>query len=680
MSNGAEKLIKGINVCNPVDVEKEYLLHAVEYARKHGFNHIQINGPIHDAVKGNIDGMTPWRKYRQFNDEKNTDYVETSLDAVNAACEKASACGIKMYVWHHELELPAAFKTAFPEILNSYGDIEITHPLVCDFLENKIADFFFSYPKMDGIILTLHETRVPLLKLKDQKLSDAERVKYITRILFEACERLGKELIVRPFASIEKDYEIMTKAYEEISENLLIMDKWTQFDWSLTAPSNMFFNKIKKNPLLIEADIYGEFFGMGYFPLMLKNHLRDKFAYCRRFSPVGYVSRIDRAGKHCFGDVNEVNIAVTNAYLNGEDADAAIDDFFGSRYPEAASEMKALMEKTEDIVIKTIYIGGFYFNSQSFFPSLNHCKNHYYFEIMRSSCDIDSNEWFVPRNYKRGSLEALIKEKESAVISAEKLYNDFERLRGRLNSEDYEKLRCKFFNLKSAAQIWAILLRVLMAYVKYFETRSEKYINIFEEELDKLADKKNEGIKLLGDKYFCLKNAEPAAQNLAHDYVGDFAEEIKQSFFREKEETEKIESEGGLLDYVICAGATEGHRLQKEVNFSDTLITENGLCRLAGSSRGAQWCTVNAHGWFSYFIRIKPNDKNIIKVTAGSLGAETEIGVSVGNERYTVCEKTNDIKEFVFEYAEKEGKDTARIRFDKISGSTPCVYTIKVYG
>lgn len=678
MNNKAEKLIKGINVCNPVDVEREYLLYTVEYAHDHGFNHIQINGPIHDAVKGNIDGMTPWRKYRKFNNEKNMDYVEASLNAVNAACKKACAYGIKMYMWHHELELPAEYKTAYPEILNSYGDIEITHPLVRDFLENKIADFFFSYPEMDGIILTLHETRIPLLKLKDQKLGEVERVKYITQILFEACENLGKELIVRPFASIEEDYEIMTKAYEEISENLLIMDKWTQFDWSLTAPSNKFFNKIKKNPLLIEADIYGEFFGMGYFPLMLKNHLREKFAYCEGFSPVGYVSRIDRAGKHCFGDVNEVNIVITNAYLNGEDVNKAIDAFFRSRYPEAAAEMRALMEETEDIVIKTIYLGGFYFNSQSFFPGLNHCKNHYYFEIMRSSCDIDSNEWFVPKGYKRGSLEALIKEKESAVIRAEKLFEGFEQLRGRLNPEDYEKIRCKFVNLKSAAQIWAILLRVLMAYVKYFETRDEKYINIFEEELGKLVDKNNEAIKLLGDKYFCLRNAETAAQDIAHDYVGEFAEEIKQSFFQEKEETEKIEKEDGLLDYVICAGAAEGHRLQKEVNFSDTLINENGLCRLAGSSKGAQWCAVNAHGWFSYLIKVKPNGKNIIKVTAGSLGGKTEIGVSVDNERYTVRERTNDIKEFVFEYTEKEGKDTARIRFDKISGNTPCVYTIKV--
>ena len=241
--------IRGINVCNPVDVCKEYLLYTVEYACKTGLNHIQINGPIHDSVKGNIDGMTRLVKYADFNSGKNEAYTEKVSDAVNAACEKAEEYGIKIYVWHHELELPQNFKKRFPQILNSYGDIELTHPLVRDFLENKIRDFFAQYPKVSGIVLTLHETSVPILKLKEQKLGVKERVEYVTRIIFEVCEKLGKELIVRPFASIEKDYEIMAAAYSRISENLIIMDKWTQFDWSLTAPDNPFFSKITKTLL-----------------------------------------------------------------------------------------------------------------------------------------------------------------------------------------------------------------------------------------------------------------------------------------------------------------------------------------------------------------------------------------------------------------------------------------------
>ena len=179
-----KEMIKGLSICHPTDMDKSYLLNAVEYAEKMGFDHIQICGPIHDGVKGNIDGMTAYRKYSQFDCTKDAAYITLCMDAVNAACERASRVGIKMYQWHHELDLPDGFQQAFPEVLNSFGDVEVTHPKIKDFLENKIWDFFAAYPLMDGIVLTLHETKVPLLKLKDQKLGKVERVKYVTQILF----------------------------------------------------------------------------------------------------------------------------------------------------------------------------------------------------------------------------------------------------------------------------------------------------------------------------------------------------------------------------------------------------------------------------------------------------------------------------------------------------------------
>ena len=131
----------GISVLNPVSIEKEYLDFTVDYAIKNKYNHFQFIGPIHENVKGNIDGMTFYKKYAQFNNEKDANYVNYNLDCVNVALEKLHNAGIKSYMWHHELELPVAFQDAFPEILNSDGDIEVSHPLVKDFLENKIKDF-----------------------------------------------------------------------------------------------------------------------------------------------------------------------------------------------------------------------------------------------------------------------------------------------------------------------------------------------------------------------------------------------------------------------------------------------------------------------------------------------------------------------------------------------------------
>lgn len=666
--------IKGISVCNPVDVEKDYLLFTVDYAGKMGFDHMQVIGPIHNGVRGNIDGMTPYRKYSQFNSTKDLEYVAQSMDAVNAACKKASEYGIRTYQWHHELDLPTGFKEEYPEIVNSFGDIEVTHPVVKDFLENKIIDFFYTYPDMDGIILTLHETKVPLLKLKEQKLGKVERVKYVTGILYDTCKALGKELIVRPFASIEEDYAMMAKAYAEISTDLLIMDKWTQFDWSLTLPHNAFYSKIKNNPLFVEADIFGEFFGKGRLPLMLKEHIAEKFDYCEGYSPAGYVARIDRNGEIPFGDVNEVNINILHACLNQENAEKSIDAFFYEKYPDAAMEVKAIMDPTEEILRKTIYVNGYYFTELSRFPTLNHCKNHFYFEMMREKCEIASNEWFIPKNWDRGPLKELLTEKENAVAGAAVLYERLIQLKDRIEVKEYEKLLVKFANLKLVTQIWRMLVLVFMDYVKYFETREEAYEEALEKDIDILLELKRQGVELLGNRFYCMQGDD----GLIFDYIGAFAKELRESFALEKEAFQKLCNETDNIDFIVCGGAMEGHKLQKEVNFSDTLVRNGALCRIPGNRKGMEWSSINAHGWFSYELYIDPQKENLIQISMGSVDEKLEVKLTIGKKEVVIREQVNGKKEIAVPYTSEDGSDTVRIRFDKISGHTPCVYTIMV--
>ncbi len=674
----ARKMMKGISTLNPVDVEKEYFLFTVDYAIKHGFDHYQLIGPIHDGVKGNIDGMTFSKKYARFNDEKDAEYVNYCLDAVNEGLEKLAAAGVKTYMWHHELELPFGFNAAFPEALNDYGDIEVTHPVVKDYLENKIVDFFESYPKMDGIILTLHETKVPLLKLKNQKLTPTERVKYVTEILFKTCERLGKELIVRPFASIEEDYEMMTKAYEEISTNLIIMDKWTQFDWSLCLPDNRFYAKIKNNPLFVEADIFGEFFGKGRLPLMLRSHIVNKFAYCEKFSPVGYVARIDRAGRDPFGEVNEVNLVIMHAVLSGKNVDAKIDEFFAEKYGKAGKAVREIMENTEDILKKIIYLNGYYYSQLSLFPRLNHCKNHFYFEMMRDDYRIASNEWFIPIGWQRGELSAVMEEKASAAREAEAAINKLKTLEAEIEPEAYKSLYTKFKNLELVSKIWKKLTDVFYDYAKYFEYGCEKYKTAFYNDLQALTLLNVRGLNELGDDFYCVSGDSLVGAG-RFELIPMFLGEIKESFWLESKAKTELDKEE-LYDYVLCGGASEGHGLMKEVNFSDTLVHGGALCRIPGHMRregNSIKSMINAHGWFSYEVRVRPSSKNEIVIVAGGYDDKVDMRVTVGDKVYDF-HNTADFNEYKLSYDACANEESVRIRIDRISPNAPLVRFIKV--
>ena len=229
--------------------------------------------------------MIFYKKYSEFNYEKDAEYVNYCIDVVNEALEKSNKAGIKTYMWHHELDVPSDFMARYPEILNDCGDVEITHPLIKDFLENKLKDFYETYPLMDGLVITFYETKIPLLRLKNQKLGQQERMEYVTNILYETSKSMGKELVVRTDATLEEDYKVLLDTYEKVSTDMMIMDKWTQYDWSLSLPSNQFIKNVTKSPLLIETDIFGEYFGKGRLPLMLKNTSRKTLTFVNNLTP-----------------------------------------------------------------------------------------------------------------------------------------------------------------------------------------------------------------------------------------------------------------------------------------------------------------------------------------------------------------------------------------------------------
>lgn len=692
--------VRGFAFCNPDIVEKNYLTSTLRYCLENGINHVQIVGPIHDYKRGNVDGMTVYQKYADFNGDKDTDFISATRDAfesayaANASLLKQSP-DFKTYVWHHELQLPDGFAAAHPEALNEFGDFEITHPLIKDFLEHKLLDFYTQYPMVDGIILTLHETSVPILRLKGQKLGPIERVQYVTNILFETCKRLGKILIVRPFASIPDDYEKMLAAYRSISPDLMVMDKWTQFDWSLTLPDNRLLPKVAPNPLISEADIFGEFFGKGRLPLMLLRQIAHKVDYLQSLGQnfKGFCARIDRNYQHPFGDVNEVNLEIMLALMNDRRAEfglpksasnlelgeAAARRFFNRRYPGHGDEIYDLMDQTEQIEASIIYLNGYYFSELSIFPRLNHSKNHFYFEMMRSDfdarTDLCSGEWFIPLGWNRGTLDEVFEEKAWAVKSAEALHKKLLALKGLLNDSDYNALRIKFANLEHTAGCFEALTKLFRAYTAYFEKPCREREDEYRAAIADLS-RAGEDRFDLGQKLYVHNSS----SGESFDYINSFIDELNAAF--EAEKAERLDMEArypDCVDYCLCGAPCESHKIKKEVNFSDTDIAFGKLFRIPGHDPNRSWSNVNTHGWFSYEMKLKPNALNRIIVEMGSFSSDLAVNVTLGTREEQVrMHNVSGIQICTFDYEAGTDETALRIRFDRVNADTPMIYSIVV--
>ena len=293
---------------------------------------------------------------------------------------------------------------------------------------------------------------------------------------------------------------------------------------------------------------------------------------------------------------------------------------------------------------------------------------------MRKDCKIASNEWYLPKDWKQSDIDEIIEEKKSATIEAHLLFDELCTLEDKIEKSEYQKLWVKFYNLKFVTKIWYELTLVLINYVKYFETKDDKYESMLFENLENLLKYRNEAVEILGDDFYCLRG--DFADN--DDRIPLFVQETKQSFEKEKIITEGKQNNKSIIDFVVCGGVMEGHELQKEVNFSDTLLLENSICRIPGNRNGLQWSSINAHGWFSYKLKVTLGIDNVISICAGAASGNLNMKVTIGNQEHIVSTGSSEITELQFIYKAESEEDFVRIRFDKISADMPCVYTIDV--
>jgi len=452
------------------------------------------------------------------------------------------------------------------------------------------------------------------------------------------------------------------------------MDKWTQFDWSLTMPHNRFFRKITGNPLMVEADIFGEFFGKGRLPLMLKEHITKRFSFCEQYAPTGYCSRIDRGGFSAFGTVNEVNLHIMKAVLNGYDLEATLSGFFAANYGAAGEKVKAAMEKTEGIVRKMLFANGYYYSELSWFPALNHCKNHFYFELMREQYEIASNEWFVPVNYERGSVQNIFDDLADARAEAELALKEIEALKDMLTEEKYQQLWIDFQNLLFASKCWEHMAQVFFHYVRFFDEKKECHEDALYAALRALEQLDKEGRAALGDDFYC-RFCDVHAQRQKGQNIASFVAEVTASFVYEKRARAALDAKN-LTDYVLCGSGCEGHALQKEVNFSDTLLIDGELVRIPGNRAGMDWSTITAHGWFSYRMKVKKGEINRITIIAGSTTDLLKMKLTIGTQEHLIEQPNVGKNTIEFAYTAREDEEFVTIKFDKISVNMPLIYTV----
>ena len=259
-----------------------------------------------------------------------------------------------------------------------------------------------------------------------------------------------------------------------------------------------------------------------------------------------------------------------------------------------------------------------------------------------------------------------------------RLLGQLRKLETVLQADAYHVLLVKFTNLFYVAQIWQALTEVFLHYTKYFELQDVRHESCLEETLERMLRLECEARDLLGDDFYVKKiSANPrASYTTAKEPIQAFAADVRRSFAMEKELHARLTAQH-LTDFVICGGGFEGHKIMKEVNFSDTYLREDGICRIPGTYRGKAFSTVNTHGWFSYEVRVKNAAANTLVVIAAGSDGHVDFDVTIGAEKHEVRTLSSGKAEYTFAFRADQ-QETVRVRFDRVTGYTPFIYEVKV--
>ena len=295
--------------------------------------------------------------------------------------------------------------------------------------------------------------------------------------------------------------------------------------------------------------------------------------------------------------------------------------------------------------------------------------------MMKKDFKIASDEWFIPINWDRGTLESVYEEKNSAVEIATQMFEDLKALEGKLDKADYKTLFAQFANLYYCAKIWRELIDIFRNYIAYFDESDKSYKAKLKETIKRINAYYDEGLALLGDSFYC--GLRDGVKKIEVNYIKKFTDDVLVNFEVESKLYDKLKKDESLIDFVICGGGAESHELQKEVNFSDTYVKDGEIYRIPGTGRGKTWSTVNSHGWFSYNVKVKPNAENDIEIVADNADGEISFKLSMGDVVHNIKETSNGKIILNFKYQAKDESEL-RVRIDRNSGYTPRIYTICV--
>lgn len=472
------------------------------------------------------------------------------LDGLRRLLAPLRARGRRVGLWTHELWCEADIPALYPELRTPRGDINLSHPLLAEFVRARLDHFLKAAPEFDYLVLSLTETTWPVMQRFDNAMTPLECTRWMLGLYADVCRARGVELVVRPFSANRTDYRVVREALRAFPA-LPVMLKSEPFDWNPFLPLNPYFADYPDHPRVMEFDISAEYYGCNELPAAALEYVRERLEYGERMGVQRFVARIERYGRLTLRSVNRpLGLYAARFFgLADRDPGAFLRGYARGEYANAPDPdgVARLLEQSFDLIKHIFYVDG-QLLFHGLYASLSGAINALCFETIRPNHSLAhaAREWALLSERTTPSAETIRAEKEQALAEARRMAAEARRC-----APDARELIDACDNTALIADIYLHITLVVQAYLEQIDRPGGSVAaqaQALKESARRLAAAR--GADWMGQR---TRGGFPVA-------VERFAEELSETFEIERALRARC---AGFEDVILCGFPNEGHNPSK---------------------------------------------------------------------------------------------------------------------
>ena len=317
---------------------------------------------------------------------------------INKIVREGKALGIDFMVEIKEIWFVDQVLEAVPALRNADGSMCASHPFWWEFLDMKMRELVEVVPDLAGVIVSpgTRESKVSISTntCRCARCAMTDPTDWYARLLgamHRPLSERGKRFAVRDFSYSADQQSRMLTAAKRVSGDIVISLKNTPHDYYPTFPDNPRIGHTGGLRQWIEFDTWGQFFGMGFFPVSVVEDMQRRMRHARTCGAEGIQLRTDWEVITDAGSFNSPNIlnVIAGAML-AQDVDrplagvyaeyarhglysplqpaSAMQRAHAPSHPQASAVLEAFMTASWQVMEKAAYVRGHLFHEDDQYP------------------------------------------------------------------------------------------------------------------------------------------------------------------------------------------------------------------------------------------------------------------------------------------------------------------------